>query len=228
MLGAAAPILSSPAPADAQYALGAPSGAELVVPIETVREMLDSTRALYKDLEEDPRVLYRIDVGPSVPEKTPDGAFPWNRVEVNSDSVATILTPGNLREADRAYFNYAVMRMRVVRGEDPDVSCDSLMDFEERVVSSFTDGWIVARSLFGSVPFAPLDEFAFARDAGHLRGLIAARKDRQLGACADRWSEEHAEAVEAFRAWRREEFLAAPVADLPADERSASPELGSP
>ncbi|MFQ5745877.1 MAG: hypothetical protein ACE5HF_01500 [Gemmatimonadota bacterium] len=223
-----------------QYALKAPSGAELVIPLEEVRSMLADARALYRDLEEDPRVLYRLDVGAAVPEKTPESAFPWNRLQVNSDSVATVITPGNLREADRAYYNYAVMRMRVVRGEDPDVSCDSLVALEERVVSSFTDGWIVARTLFGSVPFAPLDELAFARKAGHLRGLIAARRDRQLGACADRWAEDHADEVEAFREWRRRSFLVSPVAEEAATRRgdagpgpdrpqdTAVPELPSP
>lgn len=185
--------------------------------------MLDTTRALYTDLEQDPRVGYFIDVGPAVPTREPDPAFPWNAVEVRSDSLAAVRTPGNLREADRAYFNYAVMRMRAVRGGDPDVSCDSLMAVESGVVSAFADGWIVARTLFGGPPYPPLDEIGFAREAGVLPGLIAARGDRHLGACAEEWAEAHPEEVEAYRQWRRSAFLAALEPDPETSADSASP-----
>jgi hypothetical protein len=140
-------------------------------------------------------------------EEAPDEAYPWNAVAVVDDSSATVLTPGNLREADRAYYNYSVMRMRVVRSEDPDVSCDSMLALEQKVVSSFVDGWIVARTLFGGPSFAPLDELAFARAAGLLRPLIAVRQDRHVGACAAQWAEANPGRVADYEEWRGQAFL---------------------
>ena len=131
--------------------------------------------------------------------EAPDAAYPWNAVTVVDDTTMdTSRLPANLREADRAYYNYAVQRMRVVRWGDPDVSCDSLLAQEEKVVGSFIDGWILSRTLFGAPPFEPLDELVFARRAGLLRPLLARRSDPQVGACAGQWADENPERIAAY------------------------------
>jgi hypothetical protein len=134
--------------------------------------------------------------------------------------VVQVITPGNLREADRAYENYSVMRMRVIRGKDPDAPCDSLVAWEAQAVSSFVDGWIVARTLFGGPPYAPLDALAFARLDGHLPALIVDLGDRQIGACAGEWAESHPEAIDAYRTWHERQFPE-PEEILPDGDRSA-------
>jgi len=199
-------LLAAAAPAAAQHALVSPSGDSLVFELSELRTMLDTARALYTDLQEDPRVLYSLGFGPRVEPSAPRPAYPWNAVLPQSDSVVNVITPGNLREADRAYHNYAVMQMRVIRGTDPDDPCDALVQREETVLSSFVDGWILARTLFGGPAFAPLDELAFARDAGHLRALLAAYRDASVGACAATWAEANPGAIDAYEAWRAEAF----------------------
>lgn len=192
----------------AQYVMQAPSGIEIEFSSTQVRAMLDTTRTLEMNLQEDPRVLYFTLVGPAVETRDSlDAAYPWNAIEVRNDSVATILTPGNLREADRAYYNYAVIRMQLVRGLDPDVSCEELMERELEAVSAFVDGWVASRLLFGGLPFTVLDELAFAREQGQLPSMLAAKADRQLGACSAEWSSDHPEAVEAYLSWRDTRFL---------------------
>ncbi len=206
-----------------QYVMTAPSGQEISFSAEQVRTFLDSTRALFADLQEDPRVLYMLDFGAETEpvESAEDSldTYPWDRITVRDDSVALVLTPGNLREGARAYYNYAVQRMRVVRGTDPDVSCDELMRHEVRVVSSFVEGWVVARTLFGGQAYRPLDELAFAREAGVLDGLISSRADRHLGSCSATWADAHADRVEAYERFHRTDFLGIePVASEPEPE----------
>lgn len=198
-------FLCLPTAAVGQYTLAAPSGEEVTFSEADVRRMLDTTRVLRTNLADDPRILYFLGNGPEMPADRPAGAFPWNAVDVLADSVATVQTPGNLREADRAYANYAVRRMGDVRS-DPDVSCDSIMTREVGAVSSFVDGWVVARTLFGGPPFAPLDELAFAREVGLLPGLIAHHGDRQLGGCLAVWTEGHEKEIRAYETWRAEAF----------------------
>lgn len=217
----------------AQYRLEAPSGVELTLPSERLRAMLDTTRALFRDLEEDPRIGYFLDVGPAVPADSPEAAFPWNALDVRSDSSAVVRTPGNLREADRAYHNYAVLRMHWVHDGDPDVSCDSLMRVEAVAVDGFADGWLVSRTLFGAPAYPPLDEVGFAREAGVLEGLLAAKGDAQLGACAREWAEANPEAVEAYRLWRVSRFLGdgagapAPAGEADAGDAPAAGGVGA-
>lgn len=199
-------LLALPAPGFAQRTLTSPTGDSLAFELPELRSMLDTARALYTDLQEDPRVLYSLGFGPRVEASAPRTAYPWNAVLPQSDSTVDLVMPGNLREADRAYQNYAVMQMRVIRGSDPDDLCDVLVEREERVLSSFVDGWILARTLFGGPAFAPLDELAFARAAGHLPALLAAHRDASVGACASTWAENHPDAIEAYEAWRAEAF----------------------
>ena len=226
-------LLALPAPAAAQHALVSPSGDSLTFARPELRTMLETARVLYADLEQDPHVLYSLGFGPRVEPSAPRPAYPWNAVVPQSDSVVNVITPGNLREAGRAYYNYAVMRMRTIRGGDPDDPCDELVEREEEVLSSFVDGWVLARTLFGGPPFAPLDELAFARDAGHLRALLASYRDASVGACTATWAEDHAELIAAYRGWRAEAFpdlepVAADTGFVAPDSAAAGPPPGAP
>ena len=174
--------------------------------LPTLQVMLDSARALFRDLQEDPRVLYSTGFGPPAEVTAAEAAYPWNAVTPTSDSTVNVIMPGNLREADRAYYNYAVMRMRVVRRQDPDESCEVLIEAEEKVLSSYVDGWILARTLFGGPAFAPVDELVFAREVGLLRPLLSARGDTSIGVCAEQWAAENPDEIAAYESWREEAF----------------------
>jgi len=210
--------IACPVSASAQYSIGTETGDTVRFESEDLRAMLDTARALYADLQEDPRVGYITPAAnpagrQPVREQNPVAAYPWNAITVLDDSTVDVMSlPANLREADRAYYNYAVKRMRVVRGADPDVPCDSVLALEERVVDSFIDGWILSRTLFGGPPFAPLDELAFARRDGMLKPLIAGARDPQVGACAGEWADANPGRMQVYEAWRKERSPA-PAAD---------------
>lgn len=223
-----------PGTAAAQYTITAENGDTVRFESAALRTMLDTARALYTDLEEDLRVAYMTPVGyPGsrvlVSEDDPEASYPWNIVEVVNDSLADARRlPANFREADRAYYNYVVQRMRVVRGSDPDVSCDSLLALEEAVVGSFVDGWVLSRTLFGGPAFPPIDELVFARRDGLLRALLARRNDPQVGACAAQWADDNPERVAAYDAWRVEKFPAPGEGDEEASVEGPSPDPAEP
>lgn len=194
------------APLQAQQTLTAPSGEELSFTDESLREMLERSRSLRRILEQDPRVLYYIGYSSAVDPVAPDSAYPWRAVRVENDSVARVITPGNLREADRAYANYAVRTMRSLRTEAPSSDCETVMRRETSAVSAFVDGWIVARTLYGGPPFAPLDAMAFARRERLLSAMLADLGAERLGPCAAVWAERHPEEIERFRRWHRDRF----------------------
>lgn len=229
MLLAAMGILIAATPAPGQRSISTERDT-ILFDMPTLQVMLDTARALRKDLEEDPRVLYRLGFGPSVEIAAAESAYPWNAVSPTSDSTVNVIVPGNLREADRAYNNYAVMRMRVVRTQDPDANCEVLVRAEEEVLSSFVDGWILARILFGGPAFAPMDELAFAREVSLLRPLLAARGDTSIGACAGEWAAEHSVEIVAYELWRAEAFpeLVPEVSISEVDSGVVEPEIEVP
>jgi hypothetical protein len=189
----------------AQYSLTAPSGDVVEFDPDRLLAMRDRSKALWDELQQDPRILYYTSYGPELAGDDRSRAYPWNAIEVVTDSLAAVITPGNLREADRAYYNYVVLRMHAVR-EDPDVPCGDIFAREIEAMDAFVDGWVVARTLFGGPAYEPLDEFAFAREAGVLPGMIADLADRQLGGCLAVWREENPAAVTAYREWRTERY----------------------
>ena len=199
------PRTVAPVGAAGQYTLTAPSGLAVEFDRDRLLGMRDRSVALRRDLEEDPRVLYYTSYGRELGEQDRNEAYPWNAIDVVTDSIAAVVTPGNLREADRAYYNYVVHRMHAVR-QDPDVPCDAIVARELDGIDAFVDGWVVARTLFGGPPYEPLDELAFAREAGVLPGLMVDRSDRQLGGCLLVWADAHPEAVETYRSWRRDRY----------------------
>lgn len=199
-----------PAEVGAQQALRAPSGSRLEVPRDTLLRMLEETRAYGDTLVQDPDVLYYTGFSRAVTDTTPGTALPWNAIEVRSDSVARVATPGNLREGDRAYNAYAVARMESYRSRPrsgPSPGCAERMAREVGVLEAFARGWIVARMYYGAPPYPPLDEIAFAHRRGLLAPYLAVQAPRQLEGCAESWRREHSDRVDAYREWRRSEFL---------------------
>lgn len=191
---------------DAQYRLTAPSGSAVEFEADLLLRFRDRSDSLMTDLVEDPLVLYYRSFGRDLDESEARDAWPWNVVEVVTDSSAALVMPGNLREAGRAYESYAVLRMHAVR-QDPDVACEELFSREVEAVDGFIDGWVAARLLFGGPAYEPLDELAFAREADVLAGLILDRSDRQLGGCLQVSRERRAEEIAAYRVWRTERYL---------------------
>ncbi|HKK07379.1 MAG TPA: hypothetical protein VKA44_00690 [Gemmatimonadota bacterium] len=219
--------LPAPARAQQQYGFALPRGDTLSFSLDTLRRWMDEVRRFRDILERDPHVLYYTGTGPAASASDPGPAYPWNAVRVRSDSVAEVATPSNLREMDRAYTNYAVLEMSSLRREGPTSSCEQVVSRETDRASSFVDGWILSRTLYGGPPFPPIDALAFARASGHLTAMLVALRDSELAGCADKWEKGHPERMGAYRAWRRGALGAEPgpaAADSagPADSTGAS------
>lgn len=193
-----------PAGARAQeYHLSLPNGDTLSFPLDTLRRMMDDARRLRDILERDPKVIYYTGTGPRATAADPSPAYPWRAVRVRSDTAAEVATPSNLREMDRAYYNYAVRKMSSLRQEGPAAGCDRVVDREVLRARSFLDGWILSRTLYGGPAFPPVDLMVFARASGHLTAMLVALGDSELIGCADRWAKDHPDRMAAYRSWRQ-------------------------
>lgn len=210
-----------PGPLAAQYSLEAPSGHTVSYDTAAVEEMLERTRRLRRQLEQDPVVIYYVGTGESVETEEPGPAYPWRAITVDSDSAVRVVTPGNHREASRAYYNYAVEKMELVRGGSSASSCSVSVERTADLVSAFVDGWVVSRLLYGAPALAPVDLLAFARQADHLPASLVSLEDSPVSErCRTRWRRDYPESMEAYRDWRRRVFERGPAreADAPADE----------
>lgn len=201
-----AALVVLPGRARCQFVLQAPSGETLTYDSARVQDMLERSRRLREILELDPDVIYYVGSGPVASVDSPASAFPWNAVRPRADSAARVAFPANYREARRAYYNYAVKKMELIRSSAPTSDCSVAVEREVASMSAWVDGWVVARTLYGGPAFGPLDAFAFAREAGHLGAMLVALEDTEIAGCLNRWRREHPEAMEAYDRWRREVY----------------------
>lgn len=195
-------VAGPPAAAQEASAIGLPGGDTITFHLDTLRQWMTDARRLEDLLERDPRVVYYTGTGPPATSARPGPAYPWIAVHVRSDSAVTVTTPSNLREMARAYANYAVDKMLAVRHEGPATDCDDVVSRELMRFSSFLDGWIVSRTLYGGPPFPPVDALVFARAAGHLPAMLVDLGDSELVGCRDGWEKAHPDRVNAYRDWR--------------------------
>jgi len=211
-----------PSAAHAQRAIGLPSGDTLTFQLDTLRRMMTDAERLRDLLEIDPHVVYYTGAGPAATRAHPGRAYPWIAVRVRSDSAVRVATPSNLREMSRAYANYAVEKMQSVRNQGPATDCEEVVRREVQRISSFLDGWIVSRTLYGGPPFPPVDGMAFARAAGHLPAMLMELKDSELSGCRGAWETAHPDRMSAFRSWR-EGTLGSVVPDTAATDTLLAP-----
>lgn len=190
--------------AAAQYTLRGPSDRALTFDTATVREMLERTRRTRRQMEGARRVVYYVGSGPPVTPDSLDPAYPWGAVTPKGDTAVRVVTPGNYREASRAYQNYAYEKMQAIRSGSEPRGCAAELEREAELVSAFVDGWVVSRVLYGAMALEAIDRLAFAREAGHLPALLSSMDGSPVAErCRSRWQDDHPEAVEAFRDWSR-------------------------
>jgi hypothetical protein len=84
-------------------------------------------------------------------------------------------------------------------------------DLERAILDRTADAWILGRTVFGTSPYGPLDELAYAKEAGFLDAFIfTARPDEFAETRAD-WARANPGEVERYREWFLDTFSREPA-----------------
>jgi hypothetical protein len=135
--------------------------------------------------------------------------YPWDGLRLSSDTV-WVRTPTGAQDPQLVFQIYGHLHLMVTLGrqeewlpEAPDVEGFAL---EQAILSRAADAWILGRAVYNTVPYGPLDELAYAKEAGFLEAFIFTARPGDFASARTDWARANPEEMERYREWFLETF----------------------
>jgi hypothetical protein len=178
------------------------SGARIVADHEKMIEVNEWVTREQRNIEEDPSFMV---VGSPVLDEN----FPWEGMVLGRDSV-TLRMPLGGQDGQLVYQLYGHLHLMVQMGRQaewlPEAPDAVGYDLERAIVSRIADAWILGRTVFDTQPFGPLDELAYAKDAGYLDAFIFTARPDDFAAARAEWARANPDRREEYRDWFLDTF----------------------
>ena len=118
--------------------------------------------------------------------------------------------PLGAQDASLVYQIYGHLHLMVAMGQQeewlPEAPEATGYALERAIVDRIADAWILGRSVYDTQPFGPLDELAYAKDAGFLEAYIFTARPDEFASARAEWARENPGRVDAYRQWFLETF----------------------
>lgn len=179
------------------------SGARLRLDHDRAREINEWVTRENRNIEEDPS--FWVITAPS----TDDDLYVWEGMEISGDSVTVRLDP-RAPETNLVHQIYGHLHLMAQMGRQeewlPEAPDAVGYELERAILKRCADAWLLARTVFLTTPFGPLDELMYASEAGYLDAFVfTARPDEFAAARAD-WARSNPGRNDAFEDWFRQTF----------------------
>jgi hypothetical protein len=79
-------------------------------------------------------------------------------------------------------------------------------ELERAILSRAADAWILGRAVYNTVPYGPLDELAYAKEAGFLDAFIFTARPSEFAPARAEWVRANPGEMERYRDWFLETF----------------------
>jgi hypothetical protein len=178
------------------------TGARLFAEPERMKAIDSWVRPQVDNINEDPS-FWII----SVPRDTP--SYPWESLVLSSDSAMIGVQRGYDygTEIFNLYAHYKLMKKMGRIGEFlPGGEYLEGFALERAIVARVSDAWFLARAVYQSEAFQPLEEILFTNEAGYLDAMLLTARGEEFKEEREAWLEEDPEAQEQFRRWFVETF----------------------
>jgi len=154
------------------------------------------------NIEEDPSFWVITQPGDGEP-------YPWDGLDVRADSV-TVRVPRGSQDPQLVFMIYGHQHLmsRMGRQEEwlPEAPDATGFDLERAILARTADAWILGRSVYNTLPYAPLDELAYAKEAGHLEAFIFTARPNEFASQRAEWVRANPGAMERYRQWFLDTF----------------------
>jgi hypothetical protein len=139
--------------------------------------------------------------------------YPWDGLDVREDSV-TVRVPRSIQDVQLVFMIYGHQHLmsRMGRQEEflPEAPDATGFDLERAILARAADAWILGRSVYNTVPYAPLDELAYAKEAGHLEAFIFTARPNEFASQRADWVRANPGSMERYRQWFLDTFSREP------------------
>jgi hypothetical protein len=144
---------------------------------------------------------------------TADEAYPWEQLNVREDSV-TVRVPMGVQDAHLVYQIYGHLHLMVEMGRQeewlPEAPNAVGYELERAILSRTADAWILGRTVFNTQPYGPLDELAYAKEAGHLDAFVFTARPNEFVSERAAWVRANPGQMERYREWFLDTFSREP------------------
>jgi hypothetical protein len=163
-------------------------------------------RAQSENIEMDPTFMIE-----SVPRDTP--SYPWESLFIIADTAKIGVQMGFdlAQSVFQLYAHYHLMKEKG-RIEEFLPGGGDLEGFalERAILARVADAWFLARAVYQSVPFEPLEEILYANENGYLDAMILTAREEEFEEERAAWLEEDPAGLDRYRAWFLETFSREP------------------
>ena len=182
------------------------SGARIRVDQDSMQVVNDWVTREQRDIVENPD-FWVID------EPRTDEVYPWEGLRISSD---TVWVGVDVRSPDARLVHeiYGHLHLMVTMGkqeewlpEAPDAVGDEL---ERAILARVADAWILGRTVFDTAPYGPLDELAYAKNAGFLEAFLFTARPSEFASSRTEWARANRDEGERYRDWFLETFSREP------------------
>jgi len=178
------------------------SGARLRVEQERVDSINSWVTAEQRNIQEDPSFWV-------ISEPTESDPYPWEGLRISADTV-WVSIPRSSQDPQLVFQIYGHQHLMATMGRQqewlPEAPEAVGYELERAILSRAADAWILGRAVYNTLPYAPLDELAYAKEEGYLDAFIFTARPSEFATARTEWARANPGAMERYREWFLETF----------------------
>jgi hypothetical protein len=144
-----------------------------------------------------------------IAEPSESDVYPWEGLQVRADSV-TVQVPRVSQDPLLVHQLYGHMHLMTAMGRQeewlPEAPEAAGYELERAILSRAADAWILGRAVYNTVPYGPLDELAYAKEAGFLDAFIFTARPSEFAPARAEWVRANPGEMERYRDWFLDTF----------------------
>jgi len=182
------------------------SGARLTVDQERMEVVNEWVNREERNIREDPSFWVHDD-----PVRTE--AYPWDNMRIQADSV-WVPVPVAYPDTRLVFHIYGHLHLMTRMGRQqewlPEAPDAVGFELERAILDRAADAWILGRTVFGTTPYGPLDELAYAKEAGFLDAFIFTARPDEFAVTRADWARANPGVTDRYRDWFLDTFSREP------------------
>jgi len=146
-----------------------------------------------------------------ITESSTREVYPWEDLYI-SISNDTVRVQYDVRAADarlvQEIYGHLHLMVKMGRQEEwlPEAPDAVGYELEKAILRRTADAWLLGRTVFGTAPYAPLDELMYAQEAGFLDAFTFTARPDDFAAARAEWARANPGETERYRTWFLDTF----------------------
>lgn len=139
--------------------------------------------------------------------------YPWDNMRIQGDSV-WVPVPTASPDTRLVFHIYGHLHLMAQMGRQerwlPEAPDAVGYDLERAILDRTADAWILGRTVFNTTPYGPLDELAYAKEAGFLDAFIFTARPDEFAVTRAEWARANPGEMARYREWFLDTFSREP------------------